>query len=272
MLGVPANARVIVLEREENYWWVRHGETEGWVLPDILRPLPRPPPPRRAPTVSTPSTSGIGTAEPSPLPAPVQVAQSAPPPANPPQSAPQPTQAPPPAAAAAITIKQGGTLVEKLGVEPTTAERKDLLAGIFYARLPPFTVLTADGQVVMPLPEASAGFKPPNDLPEDRIRAPEDMVGPAIVSHDQTWHQALYPDLYAYDKAALAEAQAEEEARRQRELERERRRKVGRREVVRDAHQRSDMRLRPSLFKGTGRARGSGAQGAGGGGAQADGG
>lgn len=98
-------------------------------------------------------------------------------------------------------------------------------------------MLTADGHVQQPLAATAAGFVAPNYLPADRVRKPEEMVGPAIVSHDQSWRQILFPNLYAYDKTELAEAEAEALARQKRELEKAARKKVGLvgREIDRDS-------------------------------------
>lgn len=215
LLAVGCGARVVVLARDDHYWWCRHKEAEGWVVPDILKPLPKPPPfkgrvsPGSASGSATTAEAGAKTAVKEAKPA-EKGATAAEFGATAPLTA---TTTARPASGAPPRPPQSAPLVALAGA--ATATPVDLVASIFYAALPPFTIVDANGVVSNALPLAAHGFKAPSELPGDRIRGAEEMVGPAIVSHDQTWRQALFPDRYAVDKATLAEAEAEAQTRRE---------------------------------------------------------
>ena len=199
-MALAAKSRVVVLEKEEHYWWCRQGDDEGWVVPDILTPLPKPPPQRR-------HTNGAAAAQPQATAQPQTTAQ--------PQAAAQPSHTKPP-------TRPTQTPLVALPATCKAAQPTKLVADIFYSTLPPFTVVDADGAVQRPLPTAE-GHRAPDELPPAQIRAPADIVGPAIVSHDQTWRDALFPNMYAVDKATVKEAEeaarTKTEAAKKREAE-----------------------------------------------------
>lgn len=77
-------------------------------------------------------------------------------------------------------------------------------AGPFYSLLQPYTYVLEDG-VVKTLfdPAVVVEYSPPANLPQDRVRNPGDIVGPAIVSHDNTWRLINKASEYANARVQL---------------------------------------------------------------------
>lgn len=70
--------------------------------------------------------------------------------------------------------------------EPTEVPR---VPGPWYSVLQPFTHVSADGTVGTLFNPSDQLFvyAPPSDLPQDRIKTPMQIFGPAVVSHDGSW-------------------------------------------------------------------------------------
>lgn len=75
----------------------------------------------------------------------------------------------------------------------------------FYSSLPPFTVLGVDGKISNPFGQPSFGIPSnvdlPASLPQHRLRDPDEIQGPAIISHDYTWRCLTRPTVFASEKA-----------------------------------------------------------------------
>lgn len=70
-----------------------------------------------------------------------------------------------------------------------------ILPSAWYSDLQPNTLLDQTGHVHQPL-GVDGGFQCPT-IPADRLRAPSQMRGPAVVAHDQTWRCAIMGAIYA---------------------------------------------------------------------------
>eukprot|EP00036_Acanthoecidae_sp_10tr_P009730 CAMPEP_0182916138 /NCGR_PEP_ID=MMETSP0105_2-20130417/762_1 /TAXON_ID=81532 ORGANISM="Acanthoeca-like sp., Strain 10tr" /NCGR_SAMPLE_ID=MMETSP0105_2 /ASSEMBLY_ACC=CAM_ASM_000205 /LENGTH=646 /DNA_ID=CAMNT_0025053067 /DNA_START=32 /DNA_END=1972 /DNA_ORIENTATION=+ len=78
--------------------------------------------------------------------------------------------------------------------------------GTFYSDLQPFTYVSADGVVGTLFNDEHLlkAWRAPDDLPRDMIRTPEQIIGPAVVSHDSTWRLTNNAQAFA---SALVTAQ-----------------------------------------------------------------
>lgn len=76
--------------------------------------------------------------------------------------------------------------------------------GRFFSTLQPFTYVTEDGVVgtLFKANELLTTYIAPPDLPQEFIRTPEQIVGPAVVSHDNSWR--LINNAAVYANARLA--------------------------------------------------------------------
>jgi hypothetical protein len=77
-------------------------------------------------------------------------------------------------------------------------------SGRFFSNLQPFTYVSADGVVgtLFNADDLMKEFRPPSDLPDDLIRTPAQIMGPAVVCHDNTWRLINNADVYASAREA----------------------------------------------------------------------
>eukprot|EP00038_Savillea_parva_P018381 m.23359 g.23359 ORF g.23359 m.23359 type:complete len:759 (-) comp4073_c0_seq1:89-2365(-) len=75
----------------------------------------------------------------------------------------------------------------------------ELEHGEFYSSLQPFTYVTADGTVgtLFNTEDNKGPYTPPNNLDVESIRLPEEIVGPAVVSHDHSWRMMNDASVFA---------------------------------------------------------------------------
>ena len=74
----------------------------------------------------------------------------------------------------------------------------------YYSDLQPFTYITADGTLSTLFGADVAAYAPPEWLVgAKRVRAPEHIIGPAIVTHDNTWRVTGDASLFAPAHAAF---------------------------------------------------------------------
>jgi hypothetical protein len=70
-------------------------------------------------------------------------------------------------------------------------------SGPYYSDLQPWTFVDGTGAVGRLHGTADPAYQPPPHIRKETVRAPADIVGPAVVSHDGSWRRALRSDQYA---------------------------------------------------------------------------
>lgn len=70
-------------------------------------------------------------------------------------------------------------------------------ADAYYSDLQPFTYILADGTIGTLFGASTTSYIVPEGLDKTRIRSPDKIVGPAVVSHDNTWRSIEDASLFA---------------------------------------------------------------------------